>query len=40
MPIMAVTQGSPARAKVCEELLRYAVYNCMSIDTDKNPWDE
>ncbi|NWW63489.1 HECD3 ligase, partial [Ifrita kowaldi] len=26
-------------AKVCEELLRYAVYNCMSIDTDKNPWD-
>ncbi|KAM6305361.1 E3 ubiquitin-protein ligase HECTD3-like [Aegotheles albertisi] len=27
-------------AKACEELLRYAVYNCMSIDTDKNPWDE
>uniref|UniRef100_A0A8C3XZV0 HECT domain E3 ubiquitin protein ligase 3 n=1 Tax=Catharus ustulatus TaxID=91951 RepID=A0A8C3XZV0_CATUS len=27
-------------AKVCEEMLRYAVYNCMSIDTDKNPWDE
>ncbi|NXU16140.1 HECD3 ligase, partial [Pardalotus punctatus] len=29
-------------AKVCEELLRYAVYNCMSIDTDKNeddPWN-
>ncbi|NXO18713.1 HECD3 ligase, partial [Oriolus oriolus] len=26
-------------AKVCEELLRYAVYNCMSIDTDKNSWD-
>ncbi|NXP18344.1 HECD3 ligase, partial [Scytalopus superciliaris] len=26
-------------ARVCEELLRYAVYNCMSIDTDKNPWD-
>ncbi|NXK52374.1 HECD3 ligase, partial [Chauna torquata] len=26
-------------AKACEELLRYAVYNCMSIDTDKNPWD-
>ncbi|KAJ7402131.1 E3 ubiquitin-protein ligase HECTD3-like [Pitangus sulphuratus] len=26
--------------KVCEELLRYAVYNCMSIDTDKSPWDE
>ncbi|NWY94234.1 HECD3 ligase, partial [Loxia curvirostra] len=26
-------------AKVCEELLRYAVYNCMSIDTDKDPWD-
>nr|XP_013812784.1 PREDICTED: E3 ubiquitin-protein ligase HECTD3-like [Apteryx mantelli mantelli] len=27
-------------AKACEELLRYAVYNCMSIDTDKNTWDE
>ncbi|NXV91486.1 HECD3 ligase, partial [Calonectris borealis] len=26
-------------AKACEELLRYAVYNCMSIDTDKNAWD-
>ncbi|KFO74713.1 E3 ubiquitin-protein ligase HECTD3, partial [Cuculus canorus] len=26
-------------AKVCEELLRYAVYHCMSIDTDKDPWD-
>ncbi|NXR37640.1 HECD3 ligase, partial [Zosterops hypoxanthus] len=26
-------------AKVCEDLLRYAVYNCMSIDTDKNSWD-
>ncbi|XP_072723002.1 E3 ubiquitin-protein ligase HECTD3-like isoform X2 [Ciconia boyciana] len=26
--------------KACEELLRYAVYNCMSIDTDRNPWDE
>ncbi|NXY75958.1 HECD3 ligase, partial [Glareola pratincola] len=26
-------------AKACEELLRYAVYNCMSIDTDKEPWD-
>ncbi|NWW44321.1 HECD3 ligase, partial [Pedionomus torquatus] len=26
-------------AKACEELLRYAVYNCMSIDTDKDPWD-
>ncbi|OXB78915.1 UNVERIFIED_CONTAM: hypothetical protein H355_013795 [Colinus virginianus] len=22
--------------KICEELLRYAVYNCMSIDTDRN----
>ncbi|XP_017598939.1 PREDICTED: E3 ubiquitin-protein ligase HECTD3, partial [Corvus brachyrhynchos] len=31
---------SYSSAKVCEELLRYAVYNCMSIDTDKNPWDE
>ncbi|XP_071292690.1 E3 ubiquitin-protein ligase HECTD3-like [Agelaius tricolor] len=27
-------------AKICEELLRYAIYNCMSIDTDKNPADE
>uniref|UniRef100_A0A8C8B591 HECT domain E3 ubiquitin protein ligase 3 n=1 Tax=Otus sunia TaxID=257818 RepID=A0A8C8B591_9STRI len=27
-------------AKACEELLRYAVYNCVSIDTDKEPWDE
>ncbi|POI25210.1 hypothetical protein CIB84_011040 [Bambusicola thoracicus] len=26
--------------KMCEELLRYAVYNCMSIDTDKDNWDE
>ncbi|NXP07397.1 HECD3 ligase, partial [Thinocorus orbignyianus] len=26
-------------AKTCEELLRYAVYNCMSIDTDREPWD-
>ncbi|NXE45310.1 HECD3 ligase, partial [Casuarius casuarius] len=25
--------------KACEELLRYAVYNCMSIDTDRNTWD-
>ncbi|XP_074764240.1 E3 ubiquitin-protein ligase HECTD3-like isoform X3 [Athene noctua] len=27
-------------AKACEDLLRYAVYNCVSIDTDKEPWDE
>lgn len=40
MPIMTVTQRSPPRAKACEDLLRYAVYNCMSIDTDKNTWDE
>ncbi|XP_061200934.1 E3 ubiquitin-protein ligase HECTD3-like [Neopsephotus bourkii] len=26
-------------AKTCEEMLRYAVYNCPSIDTDRN-WDE
>ncbi|NWW92980.1 HECD3 ligase, partial [Rhynochetos jubatus] len=26
-------------AKTCEELLRYAVYNCVSIDTDTNAWD-
>ncbi|XP_072199056.1 E3 ubiquitin-protein ligase HECTD3-like isoform X2 [Excalfactoria chinensis] len=25
--------------KMCEELLRFAVYNCMSIDTDKDNWD-
>ncbi|NWX09191.1 HECD3 ligase, partial [Caloenas nicobarica] len=25
--------------KVCEELLRFAVYNCVTIDTDRNPWD-
>ncbi|KFP33694.1 E3 ubiquitin-protein ligase HECTD3, partial [Colius striatus] len=25
-------------AKTCEELLRYTVYNCMSIDTDKDLW--
>lgn len=43
MPIITLTQRvcpSPPRAKACEELLRYAVYNCMSIDTDKNAWDE
>lgn len=43
MPIITLTQHvgpSPSRAKACEELLRYAVYNCMSIDTDKNAWDE
>ncbi|XP_035750075.1 E3 ubiquitin-protein ligase HECTD3 isoform X2 [Egretta garzetta] len=27
-------------AKTCEEMLRYAVYNCMTIDTDKDPWSE
>ncbi|XP_030350371.1 E3 ubiquitin-protein ligase HECTD3-like isoform X2 [Strigops habroptila] len=27
-------------AKACEEMLRYAVYNCVSIDTDRNSWDE
>ncbi|NWH69380.1 HECD3 ligase, partial [Piaya cayana] len=26
-------------AKACEELLRYAVYHCVSIDTDKDSWD-
>ncbi|XP_069719055.1 E3 ubiquitin-protein ligase HECTD3-like [Phaenicophaeus curvirostris] len=26
--------------KTCEELLRYAVYHCLSIDTDRDPWDE
>ncbi|XP_061307370.1 E3 ubiquitin-protein ligase HECTD3-like [Pezoporus flaviventris] len=30
---------SYSSAKTCEEMLRYAVYNCVSIDTDRN-WDE
>ncbi|NWR79369.1 HECD3 ligase, partial [Centropus unirufus] len=32
---------SPAtpRAKVCEEKLRYAAYNCVAIDTDMSPWE-
>lgn len=28
------------RAKVCEEKLRYAAYNCVAIDTDMSPWEE
>lgn len=31
---------SYSSAKVCEEKLRYAVYNCPAIDTDMNPWEE
>lgn len=33
---------SPAipRAKICEEKLRYAAYNCVAIDTDMSPWEE
>ncbi|NXD97295.1 HECD3 ligase, partial [Chaetorhynchus papuensis] len=27
------------RAKVCEEKLRYAAYNCVAIDTDMSPWE-
>ncbi|XP_063075071.1 E3 ubiquitin-protein ligase HECTD3 [Engraulis encrasicolus] len=27
-------------AKVCEEKLRYASYNCVAIDTDMSPWEE
>ena len=27
-------------AKVAEEKLRYAAYNCIAIDTDMSPWDE
>ncbi|KAM9322367.1 E3 ubiquitin-protein ligase HECTD3-like [Pholidichthys leucotaenia] len=27
-------------AKVYEEKLRYAVYNCVAIDTDMSPWEE
>nr|XP_046264244.1 E3 ubiquitin-protein ligase HECTD3-like isoform X2 [Scatophagus argus] len=26
-------------AKVCEEKLRYAAYNCVAIDTDMSPWE-
>lgn len=31
---------SPHSAKVCEEKLRYAAYNCVAIDTDMSPWEE
>ncbi|XP_072366834.1 E3 ubiquitin-protein ligase HECTD3 [Scyliorhinus torazame] len=27
-------------AKLCEEKLRYAAYNCVAIDTDMVPWEE
>lgn len=27
-------------AKVAEEKLRYAAYNCIAIDTDMNPWED
>ena len=27
-------------AKICEEKIRYAAYNCIAIDTDMSPWDE
>ncbi|XP_051556154.1 E3 ubiquitin-protein ligase HECTD3-like isoform X3 [Myxocyprinus asiaticus] len=27
-------------AKICEEKLRYAAYNCVAIDTDMSPWEE
>ncbi|ETE72039.1 E3 ubiquitin-protein ligase HECTD3, partial [Ophiophagus hannah] len=27
-------------AKVCEEKLRYAAYNCVAIDTDMSPWED
>uniref|UniRef100_A0A7M4FJC7 HECT domain E3 ubiquitin protein ligase 3 n=1 Tax=Crocodylus porosus TaxID=8502 RepID=A0A7M4FJC7_CROPO len=29
-----------ATAKICEEKLRYAAYNCVAIDTDMSPWEE
>ncbi|XP_030061835.1 E3 ubiquitin-protein ligase HECTD3 [Microcaecilia unicolor] len=29
-----------ASAKICEEKLRYAAYNCVAIDTDMSPWEE
>lgn len=31
---------APCSAKVCEEKLRYAAYNCVAIDTDMSPWEE
>lgn len=27
-------------AKIAEEKLRYATYNCMDIDTDMNLWED
>ena len=27
-------------AKVAEEKIRYAAYNCLAIDTDVSPWEE
>ncbi|XP_069594098.1 E3 ubiquitin-protein ligase HECTD3 [Ranitomeya imitator] len=27
-------------AKICEEKLRYAAYNCVAIDTDMSPWED
>ena len=27
-------------AKIAEEKIRYAAYNCMDIDTDMNLWEE
>lgn len=35
VPVPDVTWCLACRARACEELLRYAVYNCMSIDTDE-----
>uniref|UniRef100_W5M5A4 HECT domain containing 3 n=1 Tax=Lepisosteus oculatus TaxID=7918 RepID=W5M5A4_LEPOC len=32
--------SSICSAKVCEEKLRYAAYNCVAIDTDMSPWEE
>ncbi|XP_063200951.1 E3 ubiquitin-protein ligase HECTD3-like isoform X2 [Chroicocephalus ridibundus] len=40
LPVQITVYPEREKAKACEELLRYAVYNCMSIDTDKEPWDE
>lgn len=27
-------------ARVAEEKIRYAAYNCLAIDTDVSPWEE
>ena len=31
---------STSSAKIAEERIRYAAYNCVAIDTDVSPWEE